>query len=264
MKTHLVSAIITTKNSSRTLERCLQSLTRQTYTPIEIIVVDNNSTDATLDIANKYAHKVYTYGPERSAQRNYGAKQADGEYLLIHDSDIYFHPNSVQECVDLLTLSEYDAAILPERSIGEGYWAKVKAYERSYYMGNPDIEAARFFRADVYNSLHGYDESLTGPEDWELTIRLRRNGHKIGRTQSFLQHDEGRINLLGSSRKKKYYSTDMYEKYARRYPKEFQRQMSFTNRFPIPKLALNTVLHPILTPSMLLMKGLEYYNAKKK
>ena len=259
----LVSVIIPTKNSARTLDKCLKSIQDQTYPNIEIILVDNNSTDNTKEIAKKYTNKVYNKGPERSAQRNYGANKAKGEYLLIHDSDIYFHPNSVQECIDLALNQGADAVILPEESIGEGYWTKVKAFERSFYVGNDYIEAVRFFSRQAYNELGGYDEDLTGPEDWDLTIRFRKNNYKIMRTQSYLLHDEGKINLFGSSKKKQYYAKDMFEKYAKMYPDIFKEQMKFLNRFPVNKIMTKGIRHPILFTSMILMKGLELYNSKK-
>lgn len=262
-KKPLVSVIIPTYNSSRTLERCLQSIKDQTYPNIELIVVDNNSTDNTKEIAKKFTDKVYNKGPERSAQRNYGAKKAKGEYLLIHDSDIYFHPDSVQECIDTIEVGPYGALILPEKSIGEGYWVKVKAFERSFYVGNDYIEAARFFPRDIYQQLGGYDENLTGPEDWDLTVRIRVLGLKIGRTQSFLEHDEGRIDLFGSSKKKQYYAKDMFSKYANKHPEYFKKQMSFFVRFPINKIIIKGLRHPILFVSMIIMKGLEVYNSKK-
>lgn len=259
----LVSVIIPTKNSSRTLDKCLKSIQDQTYPNIEIILVDNNSTDNTKEIARKFTDKVYNKGPERSSQRNYGAKKAKGEYLLIHDSDIYFHPNSVQECVDLALDKQADAVILPEKSIGEGYWTKVKAFERSFYEGNDLIEAVRFFNKEVYNELGGYDEDLTGPEDWDLTIRFRKNNYKIMRTKNHLLHDEGKINLFGSSKKKQYYAKDMFEKYAQKYPDIFKQQMSFFKRFPASRLLIKGIQHPVLLSSMILMKGLELYNSKK-
>ena len=76
MKDPLVSVIITTRNSQRTLQACLLSVKKQTYRKIEIIVVDNHSKDNTQKIAEKYAHSVYIKGPERSTQRNWGAKKA--------------------------------------------------------------------------------------------------------------------------------------------------------------------------------------------
>ena len=65
------------------------------------------------------------------------------------------------------------AVIVPERTVGQGYWAKVRAFERSFYVGQDGVEAARFFRRDVFESLGGFDEVLflPGCEDWDLNLR---------------------------------------------------------------------------------------------
>jgi glycosyltransferase involved in cell wall biosynthesis len=72
VKDPLVSVIVPTKNSSSTLVKCLDSIINQTYRNIEIIIVDNYSADSTRDIAMHYTDKVFTLGPERSPQVNYG------------------------------------------------------------------------------------------------------------------------------------------------------------------------------------------------
>jgi len=257
-----VSVIIPTRNSSRTLEACLESIKNQNYKNIELIVVDNNSIDDTKKIAKKYTDKVFDHGPERSAQRNFGAKQANGEYLLIHDSDIYFDPDSVKECVGLAQTGKCDAVILPEKSVGVGFWTKVKAFERSFYLGNDYIEAARFFRKSIYEKIGGYDENLTGPEDWDLSIRIRGAGYKICRAKIFLHHDEGKINLFGSSKKKKYYAKDMFEKYSKKHPEYFRKQMNFFFRFPPDKIIEKGLRHPILLVGMFIMKSTELYSSK--
>ena len=79
-----VSVIITTKNEEENIEKCLESVITQRYSlkKIEIIVVDNNSTDETKKRVLKYTDKVYNFGPERSAQRNFGARKANGRYIL--------------------------------------------------------------------------------------------------------------------------------------------------------------------------------------
>jgi len=60
---------------------------------MEIIVVDNNSQDKTKEIAYRYTDKVYNFGPERSAQRNFGVKQAAGKYILYLDADMVLSEN---------------------------------------------------------------------------------------------------------------------------------------------------------------------------
>ncbi len=214
MNLPLVSVIIPTHNSARTLERCLQSIKDQTYSNLELIVIDD-SLDGTKEIARKFTDKVYNYQTERSAKRNFGAQQAKGKYLLIHDSDIYFPPTAVSECVELAEVVGALAVILPEMSIGEGFWSKVKAFERDFYVGNDYLEAARFFSAQTYRDLGGYDESLYAGEDWDLTIRFREVGYKISRSHTFVEHDEGKMNLFGSSKKKKYYGQNFFEIYSK-------------------------------------------------
>ena len=82
----LVSVIITTKNEQAVIGRLLESIKMQSYPKIEVIVVDNKSADRTKQIAKKYTKLVYNAGPERSAQRNYGAKKAKGDFLFFLDA----------------------------------------------------------------------------------------------------------------------------------------------------------------------------------
>ena len=73
----LVSVIITTKNEEDVIATLLQSTVEQSYKNIEILLIDNNSTDKTLEIVSKFPVQKYTYGPERSAQRNFGLERRD-------------------------------------------------------------------------------------------------------------------------------------------------------------------------------------------
>ena len=66
-KKMLISVVITTKNEEKNLGNCLESVKNKTYPQknIEIIVVDNNSTDRTKKIASRYTNKIFNQGPER-------------------------------------------------------------------------------------------------------------------------------------------------------------------------------------------------------
>src|SRR5687768_3411679 len=74
----LVSVVVPTRNSQRTIERCLRSIREQSYPAIELVVVDNFSTDDTFQISTELADLVISAGPERSAQRNLGIERASG------------------------------------------------------------------------------------------------------------------------------------------------------------------------------------------
>lgn len=258
----LVSVIIPTRNSARTLDKCLTSVKNQTYKNIEIIVVDNNSTDDTVKIAKKYTDKVYTKGPERSAQRNFGVKKSKGSYVLIIDSDMYLTGNVVSSCVEKVKQGA-KSIIIPEKSFGVGFWAKVKAFERSFYVNNDLIEAPRFFEKKLFEKLGGFDEDITGFEDWDLGNRVRLSGIKIYRIKEFILHDEGQMDLFGSSAKKSYYSKWL-NKYKQKYPKLAAKQLNPVHRFPLKKLLIQSFLHPILFSGMVIMKYMEWRNSKKR
>ena len=98
----LVSIIITTKNEEKNIGRCLKSIKKQACPNIEIIVVDNNSIDKTKQITKKYTKNVFNKGPERSAQRNFGAQKAKGKYLLFLDADMTLSPQLIKKAVHKL------------------------------------------------------------------------------------------------------------------------------------------------------------------
>jgi glycosyltransferase involved in cell wall biosynthesis len=218
MKQPLVTVVVPTKNSAGMLRACLQSVADQSYSNIELIVVDNHSTDSTPDIARKFTEHFYTQGPERSAQRNFAVSKAKGEYVAIIDSDMELTPTVIEECIDTITAADSSGVIIPEESFGEGFWAQCKRLERSFYVGVPWIEAARFFPRALYQELGGYDETLVAGEDWDLSRRAQSRGH-IARVDTIIRHNEGHLKLWQSLKKKFYYAQHAKE-YLSRHPEK--------------------------------------------
>ncbi len=207
-KEDLVSIIITTRNEGDVIGDLLDSIKDQTYTKVEVILVDNNSSDETLQIAKKNGIKIYNFGPERSAQRNYGAKKSKGKYLFFLDADMKLTPKVVEECVRKMKVSgKIGGVAIPEQSLAYTFWEKVKAYERSFYneKGDPITDAARFFTREVFDKAGGYDETITGPEDWDLPETIRELGFKIERIAEKIYHRERATSLITLFKKKFYY-----------------------------------------------------------
>ena len=152
----LVSIIIPTYNSEKTLAKCLESIKNQSYKNIEVIVVDRFSSDKTNQIAKKYGAKIYSLNCERAKAKNFGAKKANGEYVFFVDSDMELTPNVVKECVNMMKDPQVGGVIIPERSIGNSFWVKVRDFERTFYA-NTEIESARFFRKDLVKKVNGFD-----------------------------------------------------------------------------------------------------------
>lgn len=175
MNASLVSVIITTKNEAKNIENCLISIQEQSHPNIEIIVIDNASTDRTKDIAKQYTDQVYDKGPERSAQRNYGMVDiAQGEYVMFLDADMILAPEVVASCLRQNNIALH----IPEVILGKNYWSRVRGFERGFYSGTV-VDGARFFNRDIFVQVGGFDTSMSGPEDWDIDKKLKQIG-KIG------------------------------------------------------------------------------------
>jgi len=208
-----VTVVVPTRNAARTLAGCLESLRAQT-TPCRTVVVDNGSTDATVTIAEQGADVVLHAGPERSAQRNYGARAYPAAIVGFIDADMILAPTVVEEAVNAIGHGA-GSVIVPERTVGNGFWVEVRAFERSFYDGSDAIEAARFFRWEIFEQTGGFDEELTGPEDWDLAASARRLA-PVARTVALIDHDEGTITYLEACRKKAYYAEGVRRYVAKR------------------------------------------------
>ncbi len=255
----LVSAIITTKNEEKNIETCLKSIASQTYKNVEIIVVDNGSTDNTKKIARKYTALVFDKGPERSVQRNFGVRKAKGEYVLMLDADMKLTEKVVEECIKEIQKEKVGGIIIPEESFGKGFWAQCKRLERSFYAGNDYIEAARFFQKKAFKDVGGFDEEMISGEDWDLSHRICQQ-YALGRTKSVIYHNEGRLSLKKTVKKKYYYSKKIgiYLK-KNENTTNSQQQFSILSRYKI--FFSNPVLlfeNPILGIGMLFMKTCEF------
>ncbi|MBI2647441.1 glycosyltransferase [Candidatus Woesearchaeota archaeon] len=254
MKNQLVSVIVPTKNSSEFLDKCLKSIRNQTYKNVELIVVDNNSTDDTKEIAKRYTKLIFNKGPERSSQRNLGAQKAKGKYLLFIDSDMVLTPNLIKECVELVK-KNVKAIIIPEISVGEGFWAKCRALEKLCYIGDNLIEAARFFEKNLFWQAGGWDEKMVAAEDWDLTNRVRKIT-ELSRIISTIKHNEGRIILRRLVRKKYYYGTKL-EYYIKKNKDISKNQFTLIRKAYIKNWGL-FFRDPIHYTGMLVLKSFEF------
>ncbi len=256
-----VSVIVPTKNSASTLDACLKSIKSQTYPNIEIVIVDNFSNDLTPNIGRGYTDKFYSKGPERSQQRNFAVKNATGMYVCIIDSDMVLDKDVIKNCVEVIKkTNDISGVIIPEESFGEGFWAQCKRLERSFYIGVPYMEAARFFRKADFQKLKGYDTKMVSGEDWDLSQRIESLG-KLARVEKFIYHNEGRISLLKTIQKKFYYA-----RLIRSYidsssgSDNLTKQTSILGRYRL-FLSKPSVLfsNPVVGIGMLFMKTCEFF-----
>jgi len=259
--TPLVSVIIPTYNSAATIERCLHSVLAQTYPNIEIIVVDNHSSDSTAEIAStclKSAEEaqVLRSGPERSAQVNYGARHAHGDYLYRVDGDFELEPGVIEACVDAIEQHGFDAVAVPNRSSGESYWAQVRALERDTYLDDTLIVAARFWKRSVYEAVGGFDEALVACEDYDLHNRLLAQGYEVGRVEPTETH-LGEADSLWTYAAQSFYYGPSILHYVRKHPHRGARQM-LPLRAAYARHWRSLVHHPLLLLGLVALKAAQY------
>ncbi|MCX5704295.1 MAG: glycosyltransferase [Candidatus Omnitrophica bacterium] len=228
-----VSVIITTRNEESNIKNCLESIKKQSYPEdkVEIIVVDNNSCDKTKEISDGYTDKIYNYGPERSAQRNFGINNASGKYVLCLDADMVLSEGVIAECVNKCERNSFLALYIPEKITGAGFWIRVRDFERSFYNATV-IDCVRFIRRDKFLEIGGFDEELTGPEDWDFDRRIKKTG-KTGIINSPIYHNEGKFNLKRYIKKKIYYSHS-FDRYIKKWSAKdpiIKKQLGFFYRY---------------------------------
>ena len=228
-----VSVIITTRNEQEHIEDCLKSIKTQNFQQeeIETIVVDNSSTDRTKEVAYRYTDKVYDFGPERSAQRNFGISKVAGKYILYLDADMILSEDVIKECWDKCGRDDFVALYIPEKIVGDGFWIRVRDFERSFYNATV-IDCVRFVRRDKCLEIGGFDENLTGPEDWDLDRQIREVG-KVGIITAPIYHNEGQFKFKEYLQKKSYYSktlSDYIKKWGRN-DQTLKKQLGFFYRY---------------------------------
>jgi glycosyltransferase involved in cell wall biosynthesis len=182
----LVSVVVPTYNSSKTLERCLVSVTNQDYYHVELIVVDRHSIDGTRSIAEKFGATFLFRGPERSSQKNWGAKCARGKLVYFVDSDFILERSAVSKCVDLC--KRYDAVSTINYSLGQTLWGKSIALKERFLAHDPTIQTVRFIKRSVFLQAGGFDESLVVGEDLDFYRRLQEKGFEIGSANAIEWH----------------------------------------------------------------------------
>lgn len=264
----LVSIIVTTKNEEKNIANCLKSILKQTYKNIEIIVVDNKSVDKTKQVISSFHNTnihFFTYGPERSVQRNFGVSKAKGKYILYLDADMILSKDVVKDCVDKFKNSQLAALYITEIIMGKSFWCKVRRFERSFYDATV-IDCVRFISKKAFDTVKGFDESMSGPEDWDFDKKIRLMG-KTDLIKTPIYHNEQNFNLLKYINKKSYYikSFDAYIKKWGNDDRDIKKQLGFYYRyfgvFIENEKWKKLLAHPFLTLAMYFLRiqvGIEF------
>ena len=257
----LVSVVIPTYNSEKTLAKCLESIKNQTYNNTESIIVDNFSIDKTTEIARGHGANVIKIEAIRSKARNIGIQQSNGHFVLCIDSDMELTENVVKGCVDVFQEGKkVGGIVIPERSIGNNFWVKVRDFERSFYA-QTEIESARFFKKDIAQSVGGYEEDVVFYEESTLPQKIADLGFNINlRINSYILHNEYNFALSNWLKKKFFYAKTLCS-YARKYKSYAVKQYSLSYRYLIFLKNKKFYSKPLLAIGVLILKTLEFLSA---
>ena len=189
------SVIIPVFNRPDEVDELLDSLTRQTVTDFDVIIVEDGSSKRCKDVCDKYVdrltlHYYYKDNSGPGPSRNYGVERAEGEYVLILDSDCVLPPGFIESINAELNANPADAFGGPDRAhesfsmvqkaisysmtsffttggIRGGKKKMDKFYPRSFNMG---------VRREVYNALGGFSRMRFG-EDIDFSYRIVEAGY---------------------------------------------------------------------------------------
>ena len=193
---YLISVIIPTYNRANTIARAINSVLAQSYNNIEIIIVDDASTDDTFKIIQTFKDSRIVYikneknlGP--SISRNKGALAARGEIIAFQDSDDEWLDNKLQMqiekmrnnpefamvycpfmCFDKELIRQFPDKDIPICELEGNIYMSLLKYNK---IGTPTI----LVKKEIFEIVGGFDENMYALEDWDFAIKISQN-YKIG------------------------------------------------------------------------------------
>ncbi|MBT5849135.1 MAG: glycosyltransferase, partial [Acidimicrobiaceae bacterium] len=216
-----VTVVIPAYNEEQHLDACIRSVLTQSMRSVECLVVDDTSTDSTLDIACDWAGrddrvKVFRHPVNRglAASRNSGLQMARGRFITFLDGDDFLFPESLATRLETLTAALEDA----EEVIGSYCdWEPVEADTTRRYAGRPAVvkpdvnylsaggeipfvATAPMLDTDRFRALGGFAETFRTGEDYECWMRVLRHGYRFVYTPTVgVAYRQRRDGMLQSS-----------------------------------------------------------------
>ena len=211
----MISIIIPTFNREHLIQKAVESVLDQSYTDIEVIVIDDGSTDNTEEKVRLIEDERVRYlklnnngGACRA--RNKGAEIARGEYLAFQDSDDIWHKDKLEKQIRFLEQRNYDFTFCGMTRIMLG------DEKKRYYYPNEDIDESKsifyqllylnrvgtqtiFCKRQCFEKIR-FDESLKRFQDWDLALQAAKN-FKVGYLKESLVDSYIQLDSISQSKK---------------------------------------------------------------
>lgn len=261
----LYSLIIPVYNRPNEIDELLKSLTHQTYSHFEVVIIEDGSQQPCKSVIEKYSSKfpIFYYFKENGGQgfaRNYGFEKAKGDFLVVFDSDCLIPPNYLETVDKEIETHHWDAFGGPDKE-HDSFSLTQKAI--SYSMTSPFTTGGirgnkkhagafhpRSFNMgiskEVYAKTQGYKITRMG-EDIEFSIRIMENGFKVGLIPDAFVYHKRRTNLIQFYKQLHFFGRARIN-ISRFYPKELKLVHTFPALFLIGWIVLPSlyVLAPFL------------------
>ena len=246
MDRSLVSVIVTTYNRERNIKKCIESVINQSYKNLEIIIIDDCSTDGTFEFLcslndRRIRVEKNSVNKGSNASRNIGLKLARGTYIAFLDDDDEWYPNKISEQINVI--HRRNAGLV---YCGHDVFVRGKFFNtiKPVFRGDVQQQLLKYniigsptplMNRDAVIKVGGYDESLFSCQDWDLWIRMAEIIEI-----DFVNQILARYNIHGSQK-----STDfakmiksreyLFSKYQNRMPRETValHQLSISNLYAI-------------------------------
>ena len=188
-----IDVVIPVFNGEKFIARAINSLEKQTFSPRKIIVVDDGSTDSTIEIVKKYENTipnlVILAGSHKglSATRNLGIKKSAAEYVAFLDCDDYWLPTKLENQVNHLEMHPKCVAVFSncnvnDETTGTTYRAPGNGNQLFSHM---NLLTQRYrvigsassicIRREIFNEIGFFDEGISYGEDYDLWVRISKS-----------------------------------------------------------------------------------------
>lgn len=205
-----IAFVILTKNSGRTLNKCLEAVSKlKGGIDPEVVIVDGGSTDNTLEIVKEYSKilKVKVLSDHSRGlgyARDIGWRSTSAEYIVMLDSDVILNREFLMNAIELLEKDQKLGAVaakLRPISLDEGWLARFQEKNLAIHLHHLDPPypaeaialhtACTVFRRKVLEEVGGFDEFFNlAKEDSDISYRIRKAGYKLSYLNYYVLHLE--------------------------------------------------------------------------
>lgn len=233
----LISVIVPVYNVEQYLEVCIKSIVTQTYKRIEILIIDDGSTDSSGVMCDEWSKKddrikvIHTENKGLSAARNYGLNIANGDYIIFVDSDDYVEKNFFSNLFRVLLEHQADIAIAPmchvkeetnlcidfhEKEIIQEYDSRAAIIESFYQKKFSCNAPSKIFKKDLFLSIRFPEGRVT--EDLAIAYKLFESSSKIVATNKWgYFYRQRNKSILHSFNKKRLDALEWLDEMARHF-----------------------------------------------